>query len=333
MKTISNVLIWIAGILGLAVASVLVWIFSTWQGNYSDVSYPTLEASDDPAIIERGRYLVHGPAHCSNCHVASLEDSRRADSGEDLPLSGGWEWQIGPLTVLYSANLTPDPDTGIGRYEDRELFRMLRHNVKPNGRASLAELMPFANMADDDLVAIVSYLRSSEPQVNAVPEPRWTFVGKMIMAIRRPPIFEPVLGQSPPSTAPPELATVERGEYLANYVANCKACHSPRDAVTGEFTGSLFSGSSTPAPSLVDPKVLFRTPNLTPRSGAIAGYANEDVWVTRFRAGRLTPESDMHWGPFSRMSENDLRAIYRYLRSLDPVDDEIGPIVGRTEGQ
>jgi len=94
---------------------------------------------------------------------------------------------------MYSKNLTSDEETGIGRYTDAELFRFLRHNLRPNHLPSLAPLMPFANMADDDLIAIVSYLRSLKPVRNKVPEAEWTLMGKSIAALVRPAAFQPVL--------------------------------------------------------------------------------------------------------------------------------------------
>ncbi len=183
MTKLKKILIGSVAALFLAVLGLFMYVQLTWEKVYDDVPLPALQASADSAVIEHGRYLVRGPAHCSNCHVGSLEEGVRADAGEELPMSGGWEFQIGPIAVMYTANLTPDPETGIGRYSDGELFRLLRHNVKPNGRASLAPMMPFANMADEDLVAIVSYLRSGKPVRNEVPGPRWTLMGKTIAAL------------------------------------------------------------------------------------------------------------------------------------------------------
>lgn len=330
MKGLKRLLLVAAGVIALAGGALLAWVQLTWDRVYHDVPFPQLQASTDPEVVDCGRYLVRGPAHCSNCHVGSLEEVMRADAGERLPMSGGWEIPIGPIAVLYSANLTPDPETGIGRYTDGEILRLRRHNVKPDGRPSLAPMMPFANMADDDLVAIVSYLRAGEPVRNEVPSPRWTLMGKAIAAFVRPPAFQPILGHSPPRSAPPQEPTVERGEYLANYVANCMACHSPLDPATGELTGPAFSGNALGERSMIDPNVIVRMPNLTPDpTGVLVRFLTEEAWIVRFRAGRILPESFMPWGPFSRMSDEDLRAIYLYLNDLEPVEIEVGPIVER----
>ena len=82
-----------------------------------------------------------------------------------------------------------------------------------------------------------------------------------------------------------------------------------------------------------DPNVLVRMPNLTPDpTGVLVRFPNEEEWIARFRMGRVIPESFMHWGPFSRMSDDDLRAIYIFLNSLDAVANDVGPIVQRLDG-
>jgi mono/diheme cytochrome c family protein len=333
VKTWKKVVVWLVGAVAMAVALLLGWILSTWDRVYDDVPLPRLMASTDPIVIARGKYLVRGPAHCSNCHVGGLQELVRTDGGEELPMKGGLEFPLGPIAVLYTANLTPDTETGIGRYSDGELFRMLRHNVKPDGRASVAPLMPFASMADDDLVAIVSYLRSTAPVRNEVPPARWRLFGKTIAALLRPAAIRPVVGHSPPAVAPAQQPTVERGSYLANSVANCMACHSPIDPATGELTGPAFSGNSRGERSMVDQSVVLRAPNVTPHpTGVLLKFADEDVWIGRFRAGRVIAASYMPWGPYSRMTDEDLRAIYRYLRTLNPVENDVGPIVEKVAG-
>ena len=128
---------------------------------------------------------------------------------------------------MHPANLTPDTETGIGRYSDGQIFRMMRHAVKPNGQGTISLMMPFWNMADDDLVAVVSYLRSLEPVRNEVAEAGWTFMEKVMRTFV--PLFKPVYNPTSLKSAPPMEPTVERGEYIARYVANCVACHTNRD--------------------------------------------------------------------------------------------------------
>src|SRR5688572_2923106 len=240
MKTLKRVLLWVGATVGVIAVAVVSYVLLTWDKVYDDTPMPALQASTDPAVIEHGKYLVRGPAHCSICHMGSLDEVLRSDAGDELPLRGGLEFPIGPIVVYHTANLTQDRETGIARYTDGQLFRMLRHNVKPDGRASLAPLMPFANMADDDLVAIVSYLRASEAVHNEVPAAQWKPMGKAIAALLRPAAIQPVVGHSPPATAPAAAARLQRGPSLAHTAGNCTACHAPPGPAQRALIGRAF---------------------------------------------------------------------------------------------
>ncbi|GAA0877455.1 hypothetical protein GCM10009119_04230 [Algoriphagus jejuensis] len=309
-----------------------IYVQVNWDKQY-DIALPELKSSTDSTLIARGQYLVHGPAHCSNCHVGSLEEMIASDAGKPIPLRGGVPFPMGPLGLLYTPNLTPDPTTGIGRYSDGQIFRMMRHAVRPNGIASISLLMPFWNMADDDMVAVVSYLRSMEPIENNVPAAEWSFIGKAVRVFV--PSFHPILNPTPPTTAPPMAATIERGEYLARSVANCVGCHTQRDPMTFEATDTEYAGGMEfePDPALniaagEDPDTWTRTPNITPHPlSALSKFKTLDEWKARFRLGRQIKISPMHWGPFSRMSDEDLEALYLYLHSLDPVEKDVGPLM------
>ena len=112
MRTFRRIVLWVIGGVALAVAALLAWVLLTWDRVYDDVPIPALQVSADPRVIEHGRYLVRGPAHCSICHMSSLDEVLRSDAGEELPLRGGLEFPIGPIVVYHTANLTPDPETG-----------------------------------------------------------------------------------------------------------------------------------------------------------------------------------------------------------------------------
>jgi len=139
---IKKILIGVAISIAVVVIGLVVFILSTWKKQYK-IPYPPLQASKEPSIIARGKYLVYGPAHCSSCHVSSFKDLILSDQGVRVPLQGGVDFSMGPLGHLYPPNLTPDPKTGIGRYVDGQLFRMLRHAVKPDGTAAIPMMMPF----------------------------------------------------------------------------------------------------------------------------------------------------------------------------------------------
>src|SRR5579859_2630243 len=169
MKRLKKILLGIFVTLAIVIGAVVGWIELRWNHRFSDVVGPDLHASNDPKVIEHGKYLVRGPAHCSNCHQPSFEDFMRSDKGEELPLQGGVEFIMGPLGTIYPKNLTPCKETGIGRYDDRTLFRMMRTSIKPDDTVAMTVLMPFHRMADDDLVAVVSYLRAQAPVKREIP--------------------------------------------------------------------------------------------------------------------------------------------------------------------
>ncbi|HEV7923173.1 MAG TPA: c-type cytochrome [Thermoanaerobaculia bacterium] len=300
-----------------ALALVLVSaVLLRWDRTF-DAPYPEIHASKDPAVIARGKYLVYGPAHCVACHTNKSE-AKAVTEGAMLPLGGGNEFKL-PVGTFYTPNLTPDPETGIGRLADRELARVLRYGVMPNGRATLP-FMEFHDLSDDDLTALISFLRSQPAIRRAVPEKDFTFLGKAIMAF--------VIKPAGPSgavakNAPPEAPTVERGAYLANNVANCAGCHSRRSPLDGSYVSARFSGGMRF--ELDDHKHVLVTPNLTPsKVGRITPWS-EEQFVGRFGAGAGLPGTHMPWREFQRISETDARAIYRYLRTLPPSDHDPGP--------
>ncbi len=118
-----------------------------------------------------------------------------------------------------------------------------------------------------------------------------------------------------------------RTTYLVGAVAECADCHTERSLVDGSFTGSRLAGGIA-MESEAAPDIELVPPNLTPepRTGRIAAWS-EDQFVARFRRGRVIPGSPMPWNAFARMSDDDLRAIYRYLRTVAPVVHETGPAV------
>ena len=123
------------------VGAFYIYVQTSWDKKY-DMPYPDLVSSTDSVIVARGEYLVKGPAHCSNCHVASLEELERADSGEDLPLRGGAKLPMGPLGYITTKNLThisvhlrlsavnPPPQTASILFIKLQSFRCLCHKLR-----------------------------------------------------------------------------------------------------------------------------------------------------------------------------------------------------------
>jgi mono/diheme cytochrome c family protein len=318
----------------LLASALTAYTWRTWDRSYDAVPLPDISATADPAVIARGEYLVYGPAHCVECHASSFVEFQKVVNGEKVPLQGGTRFAAPPLGAIYSKNLTPDKETGIGRYSDGQIARMMRYNVRPNGRASVAPMMPFHNMSDEDVTAIISFLRAQPPVRNQVPENEWTLAGKVIRSISA--TFKPRDPEDvkPPRVAPQEKATRERGEYLARYVANCVGCHTPLHDTTFEPTGPDFSGGEEfepmPLPG-VDMQTWFRTPNITPMKGsALMKFPDRATFVARFKVGgRQHPGTPMPWEAYSKMSADDAGALYEFLHSLPASDGATGEVTFR----
>jgi mono/diheme cytochrome c family protein len=210
----------------------------------------------------------------------------------------------------------------------------MRWSVRPDGRGSVEPMMPFGNMSDEDLVAIVSYLRAQPPVRNVVPPNEWTLMGKVLRSTSV--LFKPRTSIDPPAVAPAPGPTRERGEYLARFVANCVGCHTPRDPMTFAATGPDFAGGMEMEPAPLpgaDPAIWFISPNITPRPGsALMKFPDQATFVARFqRGGRQHPGSAMPWEQFSKMTAEDLGALYEFLHSLAPQEGPTGEYTFRRE--
>src|SRR5215467_3833003 len=106
MRTVLRLLKWISILIVVAIVVLTVYVIRTWDRVW-DVPVPDLHASNDPAVIARGGYLVYGPAHCVQCHTTSSEEGY-PEIGVRPALRGGAKVAGAPLGAIYSANLTPD---------------------------------------------------------------------------------------------------------------------------------------------------------------------------------------------------------------------------------
>jgi mono/diheme cytochrome c family protein len=313
MKLLLKILAGVAAI----IAVLVIYIQLSWDKTY-DAPYPEITASTDSAVIARGKYLAFGPAHCSTCHVP-MDKILAVEDGLEIPLSGGWELTIPPGTFR-APNITPDMETGIGKFTDGELARTLRHMVSKNGKCVMP-FMPFAEMSDEDLTAVISFLRSQPPVKHEMKRSEFNFLGKAVAA------FGMIKPEGTKGTPPKSVVmdtTVEYGKYLANYVANCVGCHTARDMKTGKFIGEPFAGGMAFLPDAFSEGKAFMSPNITPHVGTgVMAEWTEDAFVARMKAGRVHSGSPMPWGAFSRINEMELKAMYRYLQSLKPVANKI----------
>lgn len=314
MKKALKVLLWFLLSVVIVILALVVYINLAWNKTF-DAPYPDIKASADSAMIERGRYLAFGWSHCAACHVPA-EKARDIDNGLQMPLIGGWDEHLAGFGTFRAPNLTPDPVTGIGNISDAALARAIRYCVKHDGKL-LPPFMVFQGLSDDDLAAVISFLRSQPPVKNKVEPSDYDFVAKAVIT------FGLLKPKGPDGTPPKSVSqdtTAAYGEYLANNVGNCLGCHVKIDAA-GKKVNPDFAGGGIFPPTAFSKGYGFVSPNLTPdkKTGAIADWS-EQQFIDRFQGGRLYEGSPMPWGIFSRMSVNDLKALYRYLHSIDPVE-------------
>jgi hypothetical protein len=165
-------------------------------------------------------------------------------------------------------------------------------------------------MSDEDLSAVISFLRSNKPVHNPVPEHTVTMLGRVIKAFLIKPVGP---GEEVPRSVKRDTTAVY-GKYISCSVANCVGCHTNRDMMTGAFTGEPFAGGlkfeEPGVPTLISPDINPNTPG-----SRIYGWSQQD-FIKRIRMGKLIPYSHMPWNSFKRMSDNDLKAVYNYLKTL-----------------
>lgn len=303
MKKIKKILKW-TGILILVTILGIAGVTGARQNLTYNAPYPKIKASKDSSIIARGRHLVNDIAHCNDCHSQANADSL-ISLGQDVPLSGSVAFRL-PVGVIYSANITSDSLTGIGRFSDGEVARVLRYGVHPDG-APVYNFMPFQNLSDSDLTAIISYLRVQPAVRQAKKSNELNLAGAMVKAFMVKPVgpSAPVISYLKPDS------TAKYGEYLVQSVGNCSGCHTKRN-LSGDIEGGLMAGGH-PMPNGLVP------PNLTPdSSGRIFGWSQE-MFIQRFRMGKIIPESEMPWNAFKRMEDLELKAIYKYLHAIPAI--------------
>src|SRR4029079_14090168 len=162
------------------------------------------------------------------------------------------------------------------------------------------------------LTAIVSYLRSVKPVKNSIPDHDYNIMGKAIKAF----LIKPLNPSGPTVAAIKADTSANYGRHLVMAVANCNECHTKRNGI-GDFVGKPLAGGTE---FEEEGKPTLITPNLTPHpSGRIYNWTQE-FFIKRFRMGKLILYSHMPWESYGRMTDNELKAIYNYLRSIEPVD-------------
>lgn len=317
-----KLLITLSILIVIIIIGLIAFVNLTWNRDF-EAEFPDIRATNDSAMIERGRYLVFGPGHCASCHIP-MDKIASVENGAEIPLVGGWELSI-PLGTFRAPNLTPDKETGIGNISDESIARALRYSVGHKNNLVL-NFMPFQEMSDYDISAVLSFLRTQPSVKNKVPDTEYTFLGKFLLS------FGLLTPQGPINEPPKEVVidnSVEYGKYLAHSVANCYGCHTERDMKSGEFIGKPFAGGMYFPPDENHTKgYAFISPNITPNhETSVMNNWTLNTFIQRFRMGRVHEGSTMPWGAFERMSDADLEALYNYLVTVEPVDNSVYKIV------
>ena len=275
----------------------------------------SMPASAQEEPLERGRYLVETVAYCGICHNSRGPDGRMVPGME---LAGGRVLAQNELRIVLpdlppgdiravAPNITPDPETGIGKWTEAQIAAAIREGRRPNG-SLIGPPMPinlYRGISDRDLTAIVSFVRSVPPKHNAITQ-RSTY----------PFSVEPY-GPPVDHVADPADNPVARGAYIAGPLAHCIDCHTPvisvarRDWMRTGAGGVPFAG----------PSGIVASRNITPAGiGDWTDQQIRDVLTTGVgRDGRPRhPAMSARAPVFSRFTGSDMNDLIAYLRSLSP---------------
>jgi mono/diheme cytochrome c family protein len=261
----------------------------------------------------RGEYLVRAGG-CFSCHTAA--------GGQKL---AGGRALATPFGTFYSPNITPDPETGIGRWTDTQFLRALREGVRPDG-ANYFPVFPypsFTGITDSDALAIKAYLFSlpAVRQQNRPHDVPFPFSWRFLQTGWKLLFFTP--GQLQPASQ--RSAAYNRGAYLVTALAHCGECHTPRNFLGATVSGQRLAGT----PDGPDGQLV---PNITPDPGTGIGKWHKDDIVELLRTG-TTPEQSKVKGAMREtiqdglkyLSDVDLKAIADYLFAQPPIVHDVRP--------
>jgi alcohol dehydrogenase (quinone), cytochrome c subunit len=302
----SSLLTWSLWIALLVTAVVL---FARWPTRTREIAART---HPEPGLVERGRYIALA-ADCSACHTAN----------RGAPFAGGLAL-ASPLGAIYSTNITPDPETGIGRYSLNDFDRAVRHGIGP-GNVTLYPAMPYpsySHMTDADIVALYAYFTHqvqpvrSQGHLNGIP---WPLSMRWPLAIWRK-LFAPDPDSVAFDASRYHDPAVARGAYLVEGPGHCGSCHTPRAFTLQER-------------ALDDSKEIYLSGNAVvegwtavslrgdPAEG-LGGWSREDI-VSTLRSSHNaahavvgSPMNDVVVNSTQYLSDADLSAIAAYLKTL-----------------
>jgi mono/diheme cytochrome c family protein len=281
---------------------------------------PAPDANAEPAappvdpVVERGKYLATA-GNCISCHTRP--------GGE--PFAGGLPFAAPMgLGTLHSTNITPDPDTGIGKWTEADFIKAMHEGVAPGGE-HLFPAFPytsFTKVSDDDVKAIYAYLKTIAPVKYTAPKNSFLFSD----ALRWPMAIWNALFFKPERFTPDSKQSEawNRGAYLVEGLGHCSACHTPRNIFLAEQGSNSYAGGSM-MDEVQDGKIRrWSAPNLSPAKGGLAKWSEGDIakylksGFSVSRAGAWGPMNDVIVNSMSHMTDDDTKAIATYLKALPP---------------
>jgi len=318
-RLLGRLLLWAALLSTAAVALGLAALFLLFP---RVSAAPELKVAGTPEQVDRGRYLAHHVAVCLDCH-----SERDWGLFAAPPVAGTWgeggevfDEEMGLPGAYYAGNITP---SGIGGFSDGEVYRAITAGLGKDGRP-LFPIMPYpeyGQLADQDLYAIIAYLRTLEPIEHEVPASHSDF--PMSLIIRTLP------REASERLSPSPQDPLAHGRYLTT-AAGCLVCHTPQERgrpVPGKLgAGGLEFPLKTGG--------IVRSVNITFHEATGIGSFTRDYFVQRFKLhadpdyepAEVLPgdlNTPMPWSLYAGMTEEDLAAIYVYLRSLPRIANRV----------
>jgi len=292
-KIINFFLYLFACVVGLVViATIAIYVLSERKINQTySAPNDTIATPSDAVSIERGKYLASAVSVCVDCHGANL--------------TGGVVVDDPALGRIVAPNLTRGKQGIGGQRSDAELVRAIRYGVTKESKS--VRIMPsddYYHLSDKDLGALVAYVRSLPATDNNLPATEIRPLGRVLTALSQLDIYiaDRIDTKKPRQKDMETLAALDKGKYLAD-ISGCTGCHGPG------LSGGAIPGAPPDYPQAA---------NLTP-SGNLGKWSESD-FITTIRTGK-TPEgkalvNEMPWKNYRNMSDNELKVIYLYLKSV-----------------
>ncbi|MFT4888343.1 MAG: mono/diheme cytochrome c family protein [Pseudohongiellaceae bacterium] len=281
-------------------------------------SGPILASSaSNPELVARGEYLAKA-GNCASCHTA--------EGGEFM--AGGLAFDT-PFGTLFSTNISPDTETGIGDWSERDFLNSMRHGLRPNGE-HLYPAFPytaFTKIENEDVFALYNYFQSipAVPQTPFENSLTFPFNIRSLMAVWKTLFFD--VGEFEPNES--QTDEWNRGAYLVDALAHCSACHSPRNLLGAEKTHLAMSGGEYIDRVNNEAKRPWSAPNITATQRGLDLWSHQNLkdYLKTARNDILEsfgPMNEVIINSTSYLSEDDVGAMATYLKDLNPIAVALG---------